>query len=42
LQKRYEAAGVRCLASPEEALAYAARECALWKDVVALAGATVE
>jgi hypothetical protein len=27
---------------PEEALAYAARECALWKDVVALSGATVE
>ena len=40
LQKRFEVAGARCLSStPEEALAYAAKERALWKDVVALSGA---
>jgi tripartite-type tricarboxylate transporter receptor subunit TctC len=43
LQKRFEVAGARCIAStPEEALAYAARERAVWKDVVALSGARVE
>jgi tripartite-type tricarboxylate transporter receptor subunit TctC len=43
LQKRFEVAGARCLAStPEEALAYAAKERAVWKDVVALSGAKVE
>jgi tripartite-type tricarboxylate transporter receptor subunit TctC len=43
LQKRFEVAGARCLAStPEEALAYAAKERALWKDVVALSGARAE
>lgn len=43
LQKRFLAAGARCIAStPEEALAYAARERAMWKDVVALSGAKVD
>jgi tripartite-type tricarboxylate transporter receptor subunit TctC len=43
LQKRFEVAGARCLAStPEEALAYAAKERAVWKDVVALSGAKME
>jgi tripartite-type tricarboxylate transporter receptor subunit TctC len=43
LQKRFLAAGARCIAStPEEALAYAAKERAMWKDVVALSGAKVD
>jgi tripartite-type tricarboxylate transporter receptor subunit TctC len=43
LQKRFEAAGAHCLAStPEEATAFAAKERALWKDVVALSGAKME
>jgi tripartite-type tricarboxylate transporter receptor subunit TctC len=43
IQKRFEVAGARCIAStPEEALAYAARERTVWKDVVALSGARVE
>jgi tripartite-type tricarboxylate transporter receptor subunit TctC len=43
LQKRFEVAGALIIAStPEEALAYAARERALWKDVVALSGAKIE
>jgi tripartite-type tricarboxylate transporter receptor subunit TctC len=43
LQKRFQVAGARAIAStPEEALAYAARERAVWKDVVALSGAKAE
>jgi tripartite-type tricarboxylate transporter receptor subunit TctC len=43
LQKRFLTAGARCIAStPEEALAYAAKERAMWKDVVALSGAKVD
>jgi tripartite-type tricarboxylate transporter receptor subunit TctC len=43
IQKRFLVAGARCIAStPEEALAYAARERAMWKDVVALSGAKVD
>jgi tripartite-type tricarboxylate transporter receptor subunit TctC len=43
LQQRFEVAGARCLSStPEEVLAYAAKERKLWKDVVALSGARVE
>ncbi len=43
IQKRFLVAGARCIAStPEEAVAYAARERAMWKDVVALSGAKVE
>ena len=39
LQKRFLAVGARSMSStPEEAVAYAARERALWKDVVALSG----
>lgn len=39
LQKRFLAGGARSMAStPEEALAYAARERAMWKDVVKLSG----
>jgi tripartite-type tricarboxylate transporter receptor subunit TctC len=43
IQKRFEVAGARCISStPEEALAYAAKERAVWKDVVALSGARIE
>ena len=43
LQKRFEVAGARCIAStPEEAIAFAARERAMWKEVVALSGAKAE
>lgn len=39
LQKRFLVAGARCISStPEEAIAFAARERAMWKDVVALSG----
>ena len=39
LQKRFLVVGARSMSStPEEAVAYAARERALWKDVVALSG----
>jgi len=39
LQKRFQVVGARSMSStPEEAIAYAARERTLWKDVVALAG----
>jgi tripartite-type tricarboxylate transporter receptor subunit TctC len=43
LQQRFEVAGARALAStPEEVLAFAAKERKVWKDVVALSGAKVE
>jgi len=43
LQKRFLTAGARCIAStPEEALAYAAKERAIWQDVVKLSGAKVD
>jgi len=43
VQKRFQVAGARCIASTtEEAPAYAAREAAKWKDVVALSGAKIE
>lgn len=43
VQKRFQVAGARCIASsPAEARAYAQREAAKWKDVVALSGAKVE
>ena len=43
VQKRFQVAGARCISSTmEEARAYAAREAAKWKDVVALSGAKVE
>lgn len=43
LQKRFLVAGARCIAStPEEATAYAAKERAMWKDVVALSGAKAD
>jgi tripartite-type tricarboxylate transporter receptor subunit TctC len=43
VQKRFQVAGARCIASTtEEARAYAAREAAKWKDVVALSGAKIE
>ncbi|HEY1311690.1 MAG TPA: tripartite tricarboxylate transporter substrate binding protein [Pseudolabrys sp.] len=39
VQKRFLLAGARCISStPEEAIAYAKKERALWKDVVALSG----
>ncbi|MBI2714355.1 MAG: tripartite tricarboxylate transporter substrate binding protein [Rhizobiales bacterium] len=39
LQKRFQVVGARSMSStPEEAIAYAARERAMWKDVVALSG----
>jgi len=39
LQKRFEVAGAHCIAStPEEAVAFANKERAMWKDVVALSG----
>ncbi len=43
LQKKFEVAGARVIAStPEETLAYAAKERAMWKDAVALSGAKAE
>jgi len=43
LQKRFQVAGARCISStPEEAIAFAARERAMWKEVVALSGAKAE
>jgi tripartite-type tricarboxylate transporter receptor subunit TctC len=43
LQKRFLVAGARAISStPEEATAYAAKERAMWKDVVALSGAKVD
>jgi tripartite-type tricarboxylate transporter receptor subunit TctC len=43
LQKRFLVAGARVISStPEEAIAYAAKERAMWKDVVALSGAKAE
>ncbi|MFN3656062.1 MAG: Bug family tripartite tricarboxylate transporter substrate binding protein [Pseudolabrys sp.] len=43
IHKRFQAVGARPIAStPEEAIAYAARERAMWKDVVALSGAKVD
>ena len=40
IQKRFLVAGARCIAStPEAAIAFAAKERAIWKDVVALSGA---
>jgi tripartite-type tricarboxylate transporter receptor subunit TctC len=43
LQKKFQIAGARCISStPEEAIAYAARERAMWKDAVALSGAKAE
>jgi len=43
LQKRFLVAGARAISStPEEALAYAAKERAIWKDVVAMSGAKVD
>jgi tripartite-type tricarboxylate transporter receptor subunit TctC len=39
MQKRFLVAGARILSStPEEAIAFAAKERAMWKDVVALSG----
>ena len=39
IQKRFLVAGARILSStPEEAIAFAAKERAMWKDVVALSG----
>jgi len=41
MQKRFLVAGARILSStPEEAIAFAAKERAMWKDVVALSGLT--
>lgn len=43
LQKKFQVAGARCISStPEEAVAYAAKERAMWKDAVALSGAKAE
>ena len=43
LQKKCEIAGARCIAStPEQAVAYAAKERAMWKEAVALSGAKAE
>lgn len=43
LQKRFQVAGARAISStPEEALAYAAKERVIWKEVVALSGAKVD
>ena len=40
LQKRFLVVGAHCLSStPEEAIAFAAKERAMWKDVVAASGA---
>ncbi len=39
MQKRFLVAGARILSStPEEAIAFANKERAMWKDVVALSG----
>jgi tripartite-type tricarboxylate transporter receptor subunit TctC len=39
IQRRFQVAGARCISStPEQALAFAAKERAMWKDVVALSG----
>ena len=39
LQKQFLTAGARVISStPEEAIAYAAKERAMWKDVVTLSG----
>jgi tripartite-type tricarboxylate transporter receptor subunit TctC len=43
LQRRFRVAGARCISStPEEAIAFAAKERAMWKEVVALSGAKAE
>jgi tripartite-type tricarboxylate transporter receptor subunit TctC len=43
IQKRFLVAGARILSStPEQALAFAAKERAMWKDVVALSGAQAQ
>lgn len=43
IQKRFLVVGARCISStPEEAIAYAARDRAMWKDVVALSGAKAD
>jgi tripartite-type tricarboxylate transporter receptor subunit TctC len=43
MQKRFLVAGARAISStPEEALAYAAKERAMWKDIVALSGAKAD
>ena len=43
VQKRFQVGGARLLSStPEEALAYAAKERAMWKDVVAASGAKID
>jgi len=43
VQKRFLVGGARLLSStPEGALAYAAKERALWKDVVAASGAKID
>jgi tripartite-type tricarboxylate transporter receptor subunit TctC len=43
MQKRFLVAGARILSStPEEAIAFAAKERAIWKDVVALSGAKAQ
>jgi tripartite-type tricarboxylate transporter receptor subunit TctC len=43
IQKRFQVGGARLLSStPEGALAYAAKERAMWKDVVAASGAKID
>jgi tripartite-type tricarboxylate transporter receptor subunit TctC len=43
VQQRFLVAGARAVSStPEEALAYAAKERAIWKDLVALSGAKAD
>jgi tripartite-type tricarboxylate transporter receptor subunit TctC len=43
IQERFLVAGARAVSStPEEALAYAAKERAIWKELVALSGAKAE
>src|SRR5262245_2717092 len=43
VQKRFQVGGALLLSStPEEALAYAAKERAMWKDVVAASGAKID
>jgi len=43
VQQRFLVAGARAISStPEEALAYAAKERAIWKDLVALSGAKAD
>jgi tripartite-type tricarboxylate transporter receptor subunit TctC len=40
IQRRFQVAGARCISStPEKAIAFAAKERAMWKEVVALSGA---